>query len=420
MVIPRVDNQADESIHAGRPIVWLLCGLVLLFCLPTTAQQHGRRKAQQSRPQPVQEFDALAAQAARALEANQVQEAISLYRKALSVRPQWAEGWWYLATSLYDRDSYGEAVSAFQQAAKLQPKAGAAWGMLGLCEFQIGRYAEALEHLNRARHLGLPADNPGLSRVVRYHEALVLLLKGDYETAQTTFGSLCFEGLNTKELILALGAATLQIPSLPDKIDPSALELVIRAGQVAYLAATKKLADAKREYQRLMADYPATHNIAYAYGRFLLYQRDDDGAIEAFKREIEITPSHKLARLQIAGVKLRNKQAKEGIPFVEDVLKLYPNDPLSEYIIGRLFLDSGQVERAIKSLELARGFYPDEPKIYYQLGRAYARANRKEDADKALATFTRLRNAALKSDQSPARSVESIQDDDTVASPPRP
>ena len=420
MLIPRIHNLADESPHAGRPVVWLLCCLVLLLSLPTPAQQRGRRKTQQGRPQPAKDFNALAAQASKAREADQIEEAISLYRKALSVRPQWGEGWWYLATSLYDHDSYAEAVSAFQQAVKLQPKAGAAWGMLGLCEFQVGRYAEAMEHLNRARHLGLPADNPGLSRVVRYHEALCLLLNGDFETAQTTFGSLCFEGLNTKELILALGAATIQIPSLPGKIEASALELVSRAGQVAYLAATKKIVEAKSEYQRLMADYPTTTNIAYAYGRFLLNQRDDEGAIVAFKREIEITPSHRLARLQIAGVKLRNKQANDGIPFVEEVLTLNPNDPLAEYIIGRLFLDSGQVDRAIKSLELARTFYPDEPKIYYQLGRAYARAKRKDDADKALAAFTRLRKAALQSDKSPARSVESLQDDETQTSPPRP
>jgi len=358
--------------------------------------------------------------AAEARDSNRIDEAIALYRKGLAQRPKWSEGWWYLGTLLYDRDAYGEAISAFEQAATLQPKTGAAWAMLGLCEFQVGHYDKALEHLEVSRHLGLPADNKELSRVVRYNEALVLLLKGDYETAQTTFGALCYEGLNTKALILALGSATLQIPSLPDKIDPPVREVVNRAGEVARLAATKKIVDAKSEYQRLMADYPTTHNIAYAYGRFLLNQRDDDGAVDAFKREIEISPNHKMARLQIAGVKLRNKEAKDGIPFAEDVLKLYPNDPLAAYILGRLLLDIGEIDRAIKSLELARSFYPDEPKIYYQLGRAYTRANRKDDADKALAVFTRLRKAVLESDQSPARSVESIQDDNTEGLPPRP
>src|SRR5258708_3369000 len=178
-----------------------------------------------------------------------------------------------------------------------------------------------LNLLRRVPTVCLTADNPALSRVARYHEALILLLKGDFETSLTTFGSLAFEGLNSKELMLSLGVATLQIPTLPEKIDPSLLEVVNRAGQVAYLAATKKILQAKNEYQRMMADFPHTHNIAYAYGRFLLTNRDDDGAIVAFKHEIEVTPDHRLARLQIAGVKLRNKQAAEGIPYAEEELK---------------------------------------------------------------------------------------------------
>lgn len=122
-----------------------------------------------------------------------------------------------------------------------------------------------------------------------------------------------------------------------------------------------------------------------------------------------------MARLQIAGVKLRNKQAAEGIPYAEEVLKANQSDGLAQYIMGRLLLDAGQIERAVKMLESARGFYPDEPKVYFQLGRAYTRANRKADADVALATFTRLRKAALESDQSPARSVETMKDDIEVA-----
>jgi tetratricopeptide (TPR) repeat protein len=420
MVIPFKCNKPHTGICTAKIIVCMVGCLLLLPCLSATAQRRGSRGARQIRPQTVQDFDALAAQASQAREANRIEEAIPLYRKALSVRPKWAEGWWYLATLLYDRDAYADATGAFQRAANLQPKAGAAWGMLGLCEFRIGRYDEALEHLSKARHLGLPADNPELSRVVRYHEALVLLLKGDFETAQATFGSLCYEGLNSKELILALGLSVLQIPSLPGKSDLSVLDLVTRAGQVAYLDATKNLVEAKREYQRLMTDYPTTHNIAYAYGRFLLTQRDDDGAIEAFRREIEITPDSKLARLQIANIKLRNKQPAAGLPFAEEVLKLYPNDPLAQYIQGRLLLDLGKIELAIKSLEIARNFYPDEPKIYYQLGRAYARANRRDDADKALETFARLRKLAVESSKGPARSVESLKDDTSEAPSPTP
>lgn len=290
MLFALKNGETFTGRFSGRSLVCLFCAFLLLAYLSTIAQARVQQKPQASDNQTDMGFDALVAQATQARESNRVQEAIALYRKALNLRPKWDEGWWYLATLLYDTDSYAEAIEPFKQAANLQPKAGAVWSMLGLCEFQIGSYDDAIEHLSRGRHLGLPADNPALSRVARYHEALILLLKGDFETSLTTFGSLAFEGLNSKELMLSLGVATLQIPTLPEKIDPSLLEVVNRAGQVAYLAATKKILQAKNEYQRMMADFPHTHNIAYAYGRFLLTNRDDDGAIAAFKHEIEVTP----------------------------------------------------------------------------------------------------------------------------------
>jgi cytochrome c-type biogenesis protein CcmH/NrfG len=76
----------------------------------------------------------IAAQAEAARDADRVEEAIPLYRKALAARPAWAEGWWSLGTLLYDRDDYSEAAAAFAKATAVNPKAAKAWIMLGLCE----------------------------------------------------------------------------------------------------------------------------------------------------------------------------------------------------------------------------------------------------------------------------------------------
>ncbi|MDQ3257611.1 MAG: tetratricopeptide repeat protein, partial [Acidobacteriota bacterium] len=97
----------------------------------------------------------LIAEATRAREAGRVDEAIEIYRKALALRPKWGEGWWYLATLLYDRDRYKEASAAFKETTRLLPKTGAPWIMLGLCEFQLELYDEALQHLRQGRQLGI-------------------------------------------------------------------------------------------------------------------------------------------------------------------------------------------------------------------------------------------------------------------------
>jgi predicted Zn-dependent protease len=166
--------------------------------------------------------------------------------------------------------------------------------------------------------------------------------------------------------------------------------MIRRAGWAAHLHAQKNLAEAQQEYERLATDFPKTPNVQYAYARFLTANREDEKAITAFQREIENSPNHALARFQIAYIKLRNKQAAEGVELAEQAVKLHPRLALGRYLFGRLLFDVNQNERAIVELEAARGMTPNDARIHFALARAYARANRKIDADKARETFTRL------------------------------
>src|SRR5262245_43640900 len=63
--------------------------------------------AQQGGSDPV-DFDKVASRAEAARQEDRTGEAIDLYRKGLSLRPRWAEGWWYLGTLLYERDAFDE------------------------------------------------------------------------------------------------------------------------------------------------------------------------------------------------------------------------------------------------------------------------------------------------------------------------
>lgn len=335
-------------------------------------------------------FDGVAAQAEQARRANRTEEAIELYRKALSLRPQWAEGWFNLGTLLYDRDSYDEAAQAFKGATELNPKVGTAWVMLGLCEFKLERYDEALKHIQHGRQLGTSAE-PQFRQVMIYHEGLLLIGKGEFRGAQETLGLMSREGVENEELIVALGLSVLNI-RFSDLLagDSTLREMVRRAGRAEHLSAQKKFDEALSEYERLATDFPKVSNVQHAYGRFLLVSNQDEKAIEAFKREIENTPNHLLARLLIADTKLRLKDYAGGLPYAEEAAKLRPQLPLAHYLLGSLLLDTGQMARAITELETARTGLPNEPKIHYALGRAYARAGRRAEAEQARAAFARL------------------------------
>jgi tetratricopeptide (TPR) repeat protein len=340
------------------------------------------------------DFDQVAAQAEQARNTNRIEEAIELYRKALSLRPRWAEGWWHLGTLLYERDAFADAAVSFDRATTLSPKVGTTWVMLGLCEFKLGRFNDALKHIQHGRRLGTSAE-PQFQHVMLYHEGLLLLGKGEFERAQETLGLPSREGVENEDLITALGLSVLRI-RFSDLLggDSALRHLVRRAGWAEHLAAQKKFDEALSEYDRLATDFPKEPNVQYAYGRFLFVSNQDEKAIAAFKREIENTPNHLLARLWISETKFRLKDFAGGLPYAEQAVKLSPRLPLGHFLLGALLLGAGQTARAITELETAQRFLPNEPKIYFQLGRAYDRANRKADAERARATFMRLNKQA--------------------------
>ena len=142
----------------------------------------GLQADQRDRPTPPLSFTALSAQADAARDAGRLDEAASLYRKALAKRPSWQEGWWSLGTILYDQDSYPSAAQAFRHLLSYDATNGTAHLMLALCEYQLDRNDSALEHIRTAKRLGVKSEQQ-LVRVLEYHEGMLLLRKGRYEDA---------------------------------------------------------------------------------------------------------------------------------------------------------------------------------------------------------------------------------------------
>lgn len=333
--------------------------------------------------------DRLVADADEAMRANRPAEAIALYRKALTARPRWAEGWWHLGRLLYEGNDYAEAAMAFTKATTLNPSAGTAWAMLGLCEFKLGRHDVALAHIQKGRSVGASAE-PQFRKVLLYHEGLLLLGKAEFERAQETFGQLSAAGVDSDELVVGLGLAVLRVwpADMPEGGSPLR-DLVSRAGYAEHLAARKQLDAARHEYERLTREFPRTRHVQYALGRHLAAMRQPEQAVAAYEREIENSPDHVPARLGIAAVLAQTDPAR-ALPYAEKAVELNPAIPLGHYLLGSLLLHTPDTARAIAQLEIAERSVQKDPAVYYALGRAYARAGRVRDAARARATFRRL------------------------------
>lgn len=336
------------------------------------------------------DFASLSNKAHAALATNQLNEAASLYARALALKPGWAQGWWSLGTIRYDQSSYAEASRAFRHVTALAPRDGTAWVMLGLCEFELGNDATALDNLRKGDQLGV-AGNQQLHHVMLYHEGELLRRAGRFEQAASPLEALCRDGVNGAAVITALGAVKLRIASkeLPPPQTPGA-GIISRVGQAGCAAARNEFSEARVAYSSVVKAYPAYPNIHYAYGKFLLAANEPAAAVDQFEDEIRNNPRQVFARLEIAAVKYRVDSAA-GLPFAEQAVKLAPQLPFAHYILGLLLVDTHQYARAIPELEAAQRSFERDPSVYFALGTAYSRAGEKQQAERAWAEFARLK-----------------------------
>ncbi len=391
--LPNPFQTSPNPFVFPRPVklTFLFTALLLFLAVPsTTAQTHPASSSQATNS-----FAMLAAKADAARDAEHLDEAASLYRRALILRPSWAEGWWSLGTLEYDQDHYAKAAAALQKFVSLRPADGTAHAMLGLCEFELDHENAALRDLEKGKKLGLQ-KNPDLWHVVLYHEGVLLQRKGSFQAAQETLEELCLQTGSSDKAATVLGMTMLRLnakgPPSPGSEDAA---VVLGVGRAECLAGQKKFDEARPAFEQVVKEHTNYPNIHYAYGLFFIELRDVPNTVDQMKQEIANNPKNVIARLRIAAVEFKEDSAA-GIPYAEDAVKLDPQSPFGHYMLGLLRLDVDDYLKAIPELEIAQKGMPREPKIYFALGTAYSRSGRKQDAVRARVTFQRLTDEAKK------------------------
>jgi tetratricopeptide (TPR) repeat protein len=334
------------------------------------------------------EFDRLVQAGAEARQAQRWEDAIAAYEKTVKIKPDYVEGYWYQGTSYYSIDNFAKGAEAFRRVVRLAPQNGAAFAFLGLCEFGLKDYDRALEHLLQSKILGV-GDTGELGNVARYHAAILMTRTEQFEQALENLGEFASAGNDNPRIIEAMGMATLRMPMLPTEAPPDRREMVLMAGRASYMMATRNTASAQKAFEALVARYPETPNVHYAFGVFLL-QEQGDKAIEEFKRELEILPAHPWSLMQIAFEYLKRSDAVTALPYAQQAAALVPNAFPAHKALGQALLDTGDVDGAIKELLIGIKLAPDSPGLHFALARAYQRAGRNEDAAREREEFTRL------------------------------
>jgi tetratricopeptide (TPR) repeat protein len=367
--------------------------IVLVFACSISVSAQSTRKGKPKPPAPQAraaeaDFDQIVKLADDARLGERFEEAVSLYGKALNIRPKWPEGWWYIGAIFYQKDSYAQGRDAFQNLVALEPDRGQAWAMLGLCLFETGEYERAAVALQRSRSLGVN-DNSELASVVRYHTALLYIHFEYFENAYDTLVEFVKAGNQSPKVIEAFGLTMLRMPFQPKDIPADQREKVLIAGRAGFNMAAHNQEQARAAFDTLLARYPNDPNVHYGFGVFMLSQ-DADVALKQFQRELEISPNHFPAMVQMAFEYLKRDQYNDALPLAEKAVQLAPKLYAARNVLGRVLLEVGQVDRSIKELEEGVKLAPSSPEMHFALARAYTRAGRKQDAARERETFKKL------------------------------
>jgi tetratricopeptide (TPR) repeat protein len=322
-------------------------------------------------------FSDIVANATAARDVNDIPRAVELYRQALKINPQWADGWWFIGQLEYSIGEYSTAIDALSHYLELTPNAAPALAIRGLSEFETGDYQKSLNDLQHALSLGA-ANQSRNEKILRFHEAMLLTRLGRFEDAVRSYGFFAQEDPNP-ELLLALGLAGLRTPLLPKDVNTDQQETYRTAGKSAldYMKGDREAA--KEKFQKLFDQKPPVENAHYLYG-FLLYSSEPEEAMVEFKHELEVNPKNVAAQVMLAWIPLLQNDGTEALPYAQKAVAQDPSSPSAQLVLGRALTETGNAKDGVEHLEKTEQMQPDNIEVHIALAKAYSKLGRKEDA----------------------------------------
>jgi tetratricopeptide (TPR) repeat protein len=257
-----------------------------------------------------------------------VEEALSYYRIARGLRPD------YLATpvnlgNLYlQQNRLEEARSRFREALALNPHCTAARYGLGQVALSLRNYAEAVEYLEQAL-----TEAPEATRI---HYALAMAYRGlgNIQKAQAHLQQQGPVGVRVADRL---------VDDLQELIQGERLHLV--RGRIAFDAL--RFSEAADEFRKAVAANPASIPARVNLGSTLAQIGDVRGATEQYQEAIRISPSNAAAHYNLGLLLAKQNQHDQAILHFQSVLGLNPKDSETRYQLAQQLLNTGRSEEAL-------------------------------------------------------------------------
>jgi tetratricopeptide (TPR) repeat protein len=335
-------------------LAWVLCFLPCAKAQAPAAADASKRPDAEgtAAKQAYDSFEDLARKASAAREQDRVDEAIDLHQKALALRPDWIEGWWYLGTLYAASDQNGKAGAAFQKVADAKPEFGPGWASLGLAQYEVANFPKAYKSLLRAHELGFESA-PQLEKTANSHLALLLNQNGRFEDAWELLASDLNKSEDPGRVKTPLAMAMLRVPLLPEEVSPAKDALLDMAGETALALAADRLEQAVHLFQRMLRDYPDTPYLYYAYGSALDFHQQYEAAEKQLREQIRLTPRSAVAHVRLGAVLVKQHRPADALPIAQRAVELDPGSVIAHKLMARVLTDLELPQDAARETELA-------------------------------------------------------------------
>ena len=150
--------------------------------------------------------------------------------------------------------------------------------------------------------------------------------------------------------------------------------------------------DASAALHEMLAKYPGTPGVHYLNGLHLV-ANDPEAARGEFEKELQITPSHAAARVQIAIIDIRTDDAANAARLATEALRLEPDNALAHAVLARAYMQQSQFEKALPELQTAANLAPQNAQIHLYLEQVYSHLGRKSEALQEKTAYLRLHSA---------------------------
>ncbi|MGA7914437.1 MAG: tetratricopeptide repeat protein [Candidatus Acidiferrales bacterium] len=315
---------------------------------------------------------------------NDLDQAVSAFRKAADLAPSSSEIFLHLGDAYMKKRDYAAAISPLKRAVELDPdslpahqllgyallaegyasqaiphlKMVQAYGALGIAQLQAGRPAEAVANLQAA--LAKAPDDPNL---------LFYLSRASNALSE-----------ETSEKLLA---------SSPD----SARAHQVR-GQADY--ALKIFPDAEKEYQQAIALRPDLPGLRLELGRVYAAQSAWEKAAEEFRAEAKLQPGNAEAAYRLGDALLQLGKMKEAETELQRSDALRPDMPETLYALGRAAAsnDPNVAEHALTRVIELEKESPLAAQAYLALAAVHRRQGKPEQAARDLQEYRRIQDLA--------------------------